>query len=66
MKRKKVVKIVWIVISLMVVISMLSWTVSMSFHVIFVTQAYYSKKVANIGYFLFHQGQSIFFVVLLL
>ncbi len=31
MKRKKVVKIVWIVISLMVVISMLSWTVSMSF-----------------------------------
>lgn len=31
MKRKKVIKIVWIIISLMVTISMVAWTVAIPF-----------------------------------
>jgi len=31
MKRKKVVKVIWIIISLIVVISMVAWTVALPF-----------------------------------
>ncbi len=31
MKRKKVIKVVWIIISLMVTISMVAWTVAVPF-----------------------------------